>query len=291
MKDNKASGTSLLTSILVLLLGALQKLPKEVFQSQIAFLRGAEVIHPLVLRVLSSPWFAFVLQLLIVLVKRESLEGFRVRKLYVEDQVRTALNDRRLATTQVLTVAAGYDTLCYRLSREFSNVTFVEVDHPATGKMKAKGLKAMGWPSNLFTIHADLAREELVDVLKTQPFFDTKANTVIVIEGLLFYLTDDQVKDLFTALAQSTGPKSMAVFDFFDRDESTKRLNIGVVYNLLLSNAVSLIGEPFCWGCNPERLPSFLSSTGWTLTGKIRKVDIEHIATAKKAFADSTVGM
>jgi methyltransferase (TIGR00027 family) len=168
-------------------------------------------------------------------------------------------------------------------------VTFVEVDHPATGNIKAKGLKAMGWPSNLFAVHMDLARERLVDVLNEQPFFDAKANTIVVVEGLLFYLKEDQVKDLFKALAQCTGPKSMVAFDFFGWDESTKRLNIGVIAKLLLSNAVFLIGEPFYWGCEPEQLPAFLSSTGWMVAGKTLKVGIEQLATAKKFSVDSKV--
>ena len=51
---------------------------------------------------------------------------------------RKALDE--FAITQVVVVAGGMDALAYRLSSEYENVTFWEVDHPSTGVVKSEGL-------------------------------------------------------------------------------------------------------------------------------------------------------
>ncbi len=66
---------------------------------------------------------------------------------------------------QVLVLGAGYDTMGWRLAPEFAGVDFFEIDHPATARLKAKGIGAMGPRDNLHLIAEDLGERRLVDVL------------------------------------------------------------------------------------------------------------------------------
>jgi O-methyltransferase involved in polyketide biosynthesis len=71
-------------------------------------------------------------------------------------------------------------------------VNFFEIDHPATARLKAKGIDAMGRRKNLCLIAEDLGKRKLVDVLKTNESWDQSAQTVIVAEGLVMYLPPEE---------------------------------------------------------------------------------------------------
>ena len=88
-------------------------------------------------------------------------EAFAHRKAFCEHQVRDSIAK---GATQVLVLGAGYDTLGWRLAPEFSEVNFFEIDHPATARLKARGIEAMGQRKNLRLIPEDLSERKLVDV-------------------------------------------------------------------------------------------------------------------------------
>ncbi len=89
-------------------------------------------------------------------------EAFAHRKAFCERQVRKGIE---AGASQVLVLGAGYDTLSWRLAPEFAGVNFFEIDHPATARLKAEGIEAMGQPTNLHLIAEDLGERQLVDVL------------------------------------------------------------------------------------------------------------------------------
>jgi O-methyltransferase involved in polyketide biosynthesis len=103
-------------------------------------------------------------------------EAFAHRKAFCERQVRDGIG---AGATQILVLGAGYDTIGWRLAREFSGVKFFEIDHPATARFKAKGIDAMGRRDNLSLIEEDLGKQKLSDVLKTNESWDQSARTVI----------------------------------------------------------------------------------------------------------------
>jgi len=85
-------------------------------------------------------------------------EAFAHRKKFCEHQVRNGID---AGATQILVLGAGYDTIGWRLAPEFASVNFFEIDHPATVKLKAKGIKAMGERNNLLLIAEDLGNSIL----------------------------------------------------------------------------------------------------------------------------------
>ncbi|VFQ47086.1 class I SAM-dependent methyltransferase [Desulfoluna butyratoxydans] len=185
-------------------------------------------------------------------------EGIGRRKVFCEQQLRDALQK---GSTQVLVLGAGYDTLAWRLAPEFPGVRFFEIDHPATSRLKQKGIKAMGRPGNLHLMAEDLARTPLTKVMETEPSWAPNAQTAILAEGLLMYLPEKAVKALFTQCHDITGPESRMVFTYIGTGAGG-RPDVGWLSGLLLWT-MALAGEPWLWSLPPERLGAFLADTGW----------------------------
>ena len=83
-------------------------------------------------------------------------EAFAQRKAFCERQVRDGIG---AGAKQILVLGAGYDTMGWRLAPEFPGVSFYEIDHPATARLKKKGIETMGERDNLFLIAEDLGVE------------------------------------------------------------------------------------------------------------------------------------
>ena len=140
------------------------------------------------------------------------LVGVALRKRFIEDEVREAI---AAGAGQVLVVGAGFDTLGLRLAPELPDVTFVEVDHPATHGVKRNAVEAVGEvPSNLHLVAADLRQEALGKVLDVTETWSSDASSVVVAEGLLMYLAEIEVVALFDEIRRATGPDSRVVLTY-----------------------------------------------------------------------------
>ena len=208
-------------------------------------------------------------------------EAFGHRKAFCECQARDGIG---AGATQVLVLGAGYDTLGWRLAPEFSGVTFFEIDHPATARLKAKGFDAMGQRDNLCLIAENLAKRKLADVLKTNKSWDQSAQTVIVAEGLVMYLLPAAVRDLFCQCAVISGVGSRIAFSYIPTG-ADGRPDAGRSTGLILW-LQKVAGEPWTWSIRPEKLGQFLEESGWThapeQAGTTRKHGVEFYAMATK---------
>jgi methyltransferase (TIGR00027 family) len=187
-------------------------------------------------------------------------EAFAHRKAFCERQVRKGVE---AGASQVLVLGAGYDTLGWRLAPEFSGVNFFEVDHPATARLKARGVQAMGRRANLHLIAEDLGERQLVDVLHADATWDSSAPTVIVAEGLLMYLPPEAVGTLFEQCAAVTGPGSRMAFTYIGT-RANGRPDAGP-WTWLVLWILKVSGEPWLWATPAEELRSFLNEHGWEI--------------------------
>ncbi len=208
-------------------------------------------------------------------------EAFAHRKAFCERHVRDGI---RAGATQILVLGAGYDTLGWRLAPEFPSVMFFEIDHPATARLKAHGIDAMGRRDNLCLIAEDLGTQRLVEVLKAGAAWDPSALTVIVAEGLVMYLPPEAVRDLFCQCAAITGDGSRMAFSFIPTG-TDGRPDAGRWTGMMLW-LQKAAGEPWTWSIHPEELGSFLAETGWKFApeqlGAIVKHGVEFFAAAIK---------
>ena len=208
-------------------------------------------------------------------------EAFAHRKAFCQGQVKDGIGE---GATQILVLGAGYDTMAWRLAPEFPGVNFFEIDHPATARLKAKGIEAMGQRDNLYLLSEDLGERRLVDVLKNNKSWNQSAKTIIIAEGLVMYLSPEAVRDLFCQCALITGVGSRIAFTYIPT-AADGRPDAGPWTSLMLC-LMKLIGEPWTWSIRPEELDQFLQESGWTnaptLAGVSRKRGIEFYAVATK---------
>ena len=198
-------------------------------------------------------------------------EAIAHRKAFCERQVRDGISE---GATQVLVLGAGYDTMGWRLAPEFPGVNFFEIDHPATARLKAKGIKEMGQRKNLCLIAEDLGKRKLADVLNANESWVQNAQTVIISEGLLMYLSSEAVRDLFCQCAEITGVSSRIAFTYIPTG-ADGRPDAGRCTGLMLWGQ-KIIGEPWLWSIHPEKLGLFLKESGWTIAPMLEGIPRKH---------------
>ena len=163
-------------------------------------------------------------------------------------------------------------------------MNFFEIDHPATARLKDKGIKAMGRQKNLRLVAEDLGKRKLSDVLKTDKSWDLSAQTIIIAEGLVMYLSPEAVRDLFCQCTAFVGGGSRIAFSYIPAG-ADGRPDAGRWTGLMLW-LQKVAGEPWEWSIRPEELGQFLEETGWTIAheevGGTRKYGVEFYAVAAK---------
>jgi len=180
-----------------------------------------------------------------------TFEGIGERKLFMDEQVLAAIE---AGAKQVLVLGAGFDTLCLRVAPQFPHIQFFEVDHPATSAAKAKGVIQEGQPENMTLLAADLNQIPLLDLMQGAGRWDTSAQSIVVAEGLLIYLQDETVRQLFREVAACTGPGSRVAFSHGIKIEDYPFANA----------MLRLIGEPWLSSCESADLPGYIGQ-GWSI--------------------------
>jgi len=208
-------------------------------------------------------------------------EAFAYRKAFCEQQVRDGID---AGAAQILVLGAGYDTTAWRLAPNFPDVNFFEIDHPATARLKAKGIKKMGQYDNLHLIAEDLSKRKLVDVLKAHKAWNHEEQAVIIAEGLLMYLPSSDVEDLFRQCDLISGTGTRIAFTYIGKREDG-RPDAGRWTGFLLWT-LKINGEPWLWSIQPEQIDQLLKENGWRyspeLIGQVNKRGVEFFGTARK---------
>ena len=93
----------------------------------------------------------------------------------------------------VVTVGAGFDTRPYRIG----GGRWVELDEPAVMALKGERLPVEECPGPLTRIPIDFETESLAE--KLAPVAGSEG-AIVVVEGVLMYLTDEQRRDTLSAL-------------------------------------------------------------------------------------------
>jgi methyltransferase (TIGR00027 family) len=187
-----------------------------------------------------------------------------MRKRFFEDGARSAV---QRGVRQVLSIGAGYDTLCWRLAEEFPEVCWIETDSPATSEVKRRGVEALGLPANLHLLGVDLARRDLGEFLAEQAaagHWDPDAPSLVLAEAVLMYVPPAGVERFFEVVGDQTGTGSRVLFTFLPKDEA------GVVGGANIDGftrwTLRQIGEPFEWGVPADEIEGFLLERGWRVT-------------------------
>lgn len=182
-----------------------------------------------------------------------------LRKRWIENKVREEI---AAGCSQIVVLAAGFDTLAYRLHQEFPQIRWWEIDHPATQHFKHAALEQHSIiGDNLTLLSADFTQQTLADVLDAASGYDPQTRSLFIIEGILMYLTETKVCDLLGSIHELTGAGSRIIGTMMALcpDGRPGYRSANQVVNWI----VRFVGEPFRWGLPPEAFPSFLQSTGF----------------------------
>lgn len=174
------------------------------------------------------------------------------RKREIDRLARAAAAD---GSTQLLVLGAGLDTLAWRLAegRVFERV--VSADHPAT---LAAVERAIAPPRPVTLAPTDLAdglSQEVVAAL------DPRAPTLVVVEGVLMYLSEQHAERVLAGIASLPVPRVRLVASFMvlRPNEPIGFTNQSAPVRPWLASR----GEPMRWATTDELLDATLGRLGW----------------------------
>lgn len=181
-----------------------------------------------------------------------------IRTKYVDDSIKEILQKNSI--TQVVFIAAGMDTRAFRLSWAFnaSNIKLFEVDHGPLLAEKRRKLSKLGAVPQVerIEVEADLTKPWLDSLISTS--FQPNLATLWIVEGLLFFLEEVQVRSLLEVLRRASANGSILVTD--------------MVNHALLKNPMAAVflaklradGTPWKFGTDDPG--AFLAQTGWDIS-------------------------
>jgi methyltransferase (TIGR00027 family) len=261
MKQDKPSSTALFIARSLVFtkdepgIGAL--VPPEMAELSRRFVEGASPRGARRLKAFRHPWVRFLVRLM----ERVTIPGmglhYVLRKLHLETIARKSFGE---GYTQLVVLGAGFDTLTQRLSMEpaFDGVTLIEVDHPATQRVKVGILEQQGvLNGRIEYIACDIGREELTDALASSRSYNAVARTLYIAEGLLMYLEPTVIDELFRSIRRTSGAGVRIAFTFMEPQEGG-RIAFGG-QTRLVDLWLKWRGEPFKWGINRGDLRAYLA--------------------------------
>lgn len=180
------------------------------------------------------------------------------RKRHIADWTQAELD---AGASQLVVLGAGFDGLALGLRRRYPELSVFEIDRACSIEIKRAALRQVGYEAERHSLLAcDFGQTNLAEVLRSDSCFDPAARTVIVAEGLLMYLTREQVAALCRDLAAALESPAVLVFTLMQLDcdgvPAFRR------QSRLVRGWLARRGEPFRWGSGPERLRDDLHAFG-----------------------------
>jgi methyltransferase (TIGR00027 family) len=209
-----------------------------------------------------------------------------LRKRYIERVVRDSLAE---GFEQVVVLGGGLDSLAVRLHTEFPAAKFIELDHPATQRVKMDSLmrrRLIG--QNLKLLPVNLAEQNLRQALDSCDDYRVESKTLFLAEGVLMYLEAREVDKVFELVRGGAAARNRFVFTFMERDGKGRA---GFRRSTLLVRLwLSLKGEPFKWGMKAGEAEGFLSQRGFSLkemaTSETFKIQLRELAMEESVLAE-----
>ncbi|SHH50690.1 class I SAM-dependent methyltransferase [Streptomyces sp. 3214.6] len=177
-----------------------------------------------------------------------------IRTRFLDDHLRHLTHER--GVRQVVLAPAGLDTRVFRL-RWPAGTRWFEIDRPALLGHKRQRLAEATPRADLHTVAADLTGPDWEKTLRESGYDPTRPS-VWVLEGLLYYLPQDEVHRLLTRIAACCAPGSEIAADLVN----TTALTLPDMKPLL--SVFEDWGTPWVSGSDePERL---FDACGYTVT-------------------------
>ncbi len=245
-------------------LAKLSEMPrwKGYFSEEMVSLNQAFMLHgrdSLVKRLVSSLPPRLMIGLMDRLYVPGMTQHYLFRKRWIERHVSAGL-DRGVA--QVILLGAGLDTLAFRMAKQRPGARFLEIDLPATQRAKLAILRREGFalPGNCRFEETDLIKTPVAAALGADSSCDAVAPTIVVLEGVLMYLKQADVKRLLSELGSLfTGSLQIVYGALAGPDHVSDPLRRFTRF--LLERGA----ERTKWHCPASAMPEFLEQVGFQI--------------------------
>jgi methyltransferase (TIGR00027 family) len=159
---------------------------------------------------------------------------------------------------QVLLLGAGFDCRAARLG--LGELTFFEVDHPATQREKRR---VMGSPDNVRYLAWNFEEDPMsgLGARLAELGHDASIPTLTLWEGVTMYLHESAIDASVRAVRALSAPSSVLAFNYIDRSRIEGPLSALKSERLV----VGAVGEPFRFGFDPRTLGEWLDARGYRL--------------------------
>jgi methyltransferase (TIGR00027 family) len=163
---------------------------------------------------------------------------------------------------QLLILGAGFDSRAYRFPELVGKVKVLEVDDPDTQEFKKTGLSEHfgSLPDHVGFVPLDFEKHDLAASL-AQAGFDRDLKTLVIWEGVTYYLEPRAVDQTLAFVAGHTPAGSSIIFDHI-LEQAIEGKCRNPLLQAFIQN-VAEIGEPCKFGLDPEQVDQFLTQRGF----------------------------
>lgn len=260
MKDNKPSSTACLVALGTFLI--VHEINDEQWDSRVKkylleITRRLPWHFSIVGALIKFKTFRFFLERVMSLVIPGMFSHYVARKIFIETQVKEAIAD---GCQQLVVIGGGLDTLAMRTHVTNPSLSVVELDHPATQAIKRHALKNLVQENqNIHFVPVDLTQRTISEAL-AETDFNPSSPTVFVIEGVLMYLTEEDVRETLAHCVSLSAQGSRVILTFLEKNKSGTAAFQGS-RNHLVGAWLKKESEPFIWGLSPNSAFEFFAST------------------------------
>ncbi|HMD67739.1 MAG TPA: SAM-dependent methyltransferase [Chitinivibrionales bacterium] len=126
------------------------------------------------------------------------------------------VNNSKDKVEQFVVMGAGYDTRCYGNLKQ-NNLTFFELDQPATQRLKVKCLKQAGIEvSHVTFVEVDFSKDNWLEKLMDAGFNPDK-KTIFLWEGVTLYISENDVRKTIQAVKEHSARGSTLITDLYSK--------------------------------------------------------------------------
>lgn len=190
-------------------------------------------------------------------IVRGSTEILVPRTIAIDDAVREG------PRAQVVILGAGLDGRAWRMTELHGSETY-EVDQPASQRDKRERAVALGDRQPYF-VPVDFARDDLAATLEAAGHRAALPTTWIW-EGVVHYLTPEQVAGTLDRVAARSGPGSRLIVNY---QEHTAALAVTRALTLVLRSASPFRNEPWRSTWAPEAMRDLLAARGFRVASDV----------------------
>jgi methyltransferase (TIGR00027 family) len=158
-----------------------------------------------------------------------------IRTRFIDDALVRAVQN---GVTKVVILGAGFDTRAHRFRELLKDCTVIEVDTAPTQEHKKRRIELVvsDVPPNLIYLTVDFTNDDLGAALRAAGIGPTE-KTFYIWEGVIMYLTEENIRKTLQTIASLSAPGSSVVLDYFS--------SLGIQYMMQMPNQV---GDPAGWG-------------------------------------------